>query len=89
VGVASNDDSSATNTDSFIQYTVNQSAVFVVVPGTSVAGATGAYTLSVSPSLTASAPAPESPLVRSRPIPEFLRQGRWRSLRVQPRPAKL
>ncbi|HWC73321.1 MAG TPA: hypothetical protein VG454_05225 [Gemmatimonadales bacterium] len=89
VGVASNDDSSATNTDAFIQYSVPQNALYVIVPGTSSAAETGAYTLTISPSFTASAPISPS-LPRARAVPHFLRQGPWRPLTVHARPlAKL
>ncbi|MFN2572600.1 MAG: hypothetical protein ABR537_13475 [Gemmatimonadales bacterium] len=53
--VTSNDDSSATNTNAVIVYTVTTSSIFDVIIGTSTAGETGAYTFDVSASTTLSA----------------------------------
>jgi hypothetical protein len=53
VTVAANDDSASGNTNAFIQYTVPQSALFVIIVSTSAEKATGAYTLSVGTSTTA------------------------------------
>jgi hypothetical protein len=88
VAVASNDDSSATNTNAFIQYPVTQSALFVVVPGTASAGETGAYTLAISPSFTASTRVFASAPQRSM-LPQFLRQRSWQPLKTQPRPLSI
>jgi hypothetical protein len=48
--VAGNDDSSATNTNSFISYAVTQDAVFVIFIGTADSVQTGAYTFEVKAS---------------------------------------
>jgi len=84
VGVASSDDSSATNTNAFIQYPVTSTAIYVIVASTSPAAQTGAYTLDVSSSVTASAPVFAAPPRRTT-SPRFLRQHKWRPLRTQPR----
>ena len=85
IAVASNDDSSATNTNAFIQYSVPTAAVYLIVASTSPAAQTGAYTLDVSSSVTASAPVFSAPPRRTT-SPRFLRQHKWRPLR-QPRPS--
>jgi hypothetical protein len=86
VGVASNDDSSATNTNAFIQYPVTATAIYVIVASTSAAAQTGAYTLDVSSSLTASAPV-FSTAPRRMTSPRFLRQHKWRPRRIPSRPS--
>ena len=86
VAVASNDDSSGTNTNAFIQYSVPTPAVYLIVASTSPAAQTGAYTLNVSSSVTASAPV-FSASPRRTMSPRFLREHRWRPLRIQPRPS--
>ena len=85
-GVASNDDSSGTNTNAFIQYPVTTTAIYVIIASTSAAAQTGAYTLDVSSSLTASAPVFAAPPGRTT-SPRFLRQHKWRPLRIAPRPS--
>ena len=84
IEVASNDDSSAGNLNAFIQYTVTTPAVYVIVASTSPVAQTGAYTLVVSSSVTASAPVFSAPPRRTA-SPRFLRQHKWRPLRIQPR----
>lgn len=85
-GVASNDDSSGTNANAFIQYPVTTTAIYVIVASTSAAAQTGAYTLDVSSSVTASAPVFSAPPRRTM-SPRFLRQHTWRPLRIAPRPS--
>lgn len=88
VGVASNDDSanSATNKNAFIVYPVTTTAIYLIVASTSPAAQTGAYTLDVSSSLTASAPVFSAAPGRTT-SPRFLRQHTWRPLRTRPRPS--
>jgi len=52
--VASNDDSSATNTNAFIRLSVDTSNVYDIIIGTSAAGQTGTYTFSVDTTTTLS-----------------------------------
>jgi hypothetical protein len=52
--VASNDDSSATNTNAFIAFAVDTSNVYDIIIGTSAGGETGAYTFDVLASTTLS-----------------------------------
>jgi len=63
--VAANDDSSATNTNAFIQYEVDTANVYDIILGTSVGGQTGPYTFSVDLSARLSprfpAPRPSAP----------------------------
>jgi hypothetical protein len=87
VAVASNDDSLlGTNTNAFIQYAVTTPAVYLIVASTSPAAQTGAYTLEVSSSVTASTPVFSAPPRRTRSS-QFLRQHTWRPLRIEPRPS--
>lgn len=86
VAVASNDDSSATNTNAFIQYPVTTTAIYLIVASTSPAAQTGAYTLDVSSSVTASAPVFSAPPRRTT-SPRFLRQHKWRPRRIPARPS--
>ncbi|MGH2667617.1 MAG: Ig-like domain-containing protein [Gemmatimonadales bacterium] len=58
--VASNDDSATgTTTDAFLSFTVPQSAAYILVIGSAAAGEMGAYTLEISSSTPALAPANE------------------------------
>jgi hypothetical protein len=52
--VASNDDSSATNTNAFIAFAVDTSNIYDIIIGTSAGGETGAYTFDVLASTTLS-----------------------------------
>lgn len=52
--VASNDDSSATNTNAFIAFAVDTTNVYDIIIGTSAGGETGAYTFDVLASTTLS-----------------------------------
>ena len=52
--VASNDDSSATNTNAFIRLSVDTSNVYDIIISTSAAGQTGTYTFSVDTTTTLS-----------------------------------
>jgi hypothetical protein len=65
--VASNDDSSATNTNAFIRFVVDTSAVYDIIIGTSAGGETGAYTLGVLADTTLSASA-STPTARPRAL---------------------
>jgi hypothetical protein len=85
VQVASNDDSAATTTTAFIQYAVTTPAIFIIIPSTHDSVATGAYTLQISSSYTASAPVLSSPALRLRSVPTFLQQRRWRPLKAAAR----
>jgi hypothetical protein len=51
--VASNDDSSATNSNAYIAYNVAASSIYDIIIGSSTGGESGAYTFDVSASLTA------------------------------------
>lgn len=55
--LAENNDSVAGNSTAFVSHTVTTSAPYVILPGTAVAGARGAYTLIVSSSVSPVAPA--------------------------------
>ena len=66
--VASNDDSSATNTNAFIRFNVDTSNIYDVVIGTSAGGETGTYTFTVDTTTTLSS--------RATP-PSDVRSGSW------------
>src|SRR6266446_437743 len=63
--VASNDDSSATNTNAFIRFNVDTSNIYDVVIGTSTGGETGTYTFTVDTTTTLSSRATPPSDVRS------------------------
>jgi len=63
--VASNDDSSATNTNAFLAFTADTSNIYDVIIGTSAGGETGAYTFEVSAS-TLLSPRIAAPPLRAR-----------------------
>jgi hypothetical protein len=66
--VASNDDSSATNTNAFIRFNVDTSNIYDIVIGTSTGGETGTYTFTVDTTTTLSS--------RATP-PSDIRSGSW------------
>ncbi|SRR6266498_2596980 len=63
--LVSNDDSSATNTNAFIAFSVDTTSEYDVIIGTSAVGETGAYTFEVLPSTTLSGRA-AAPITRGR-----------------------
>jgi len=63
--VASNDDSSAGNSNAFIRFVVDSSNYYDILIGTSAGGETGAYTFDVLADTTLSSPAP-APTARRR-----------------------
>lgn len=84
--VTSNDDSSATNTNAFISFTVDTSNYYDVIISTSAGGETGAYTFSVGVAASPSARYPE-PANRARewwrtPPTELLRSRGLRSRKL-------
>lgn len=72
--VASNDDSSGTNTNAFIQYTVPANNFYDIVIGTSTGGEIGDYTFAVSVSTTL------SPYVPGAAPKPSSRDGWWRDV---------
>ncbi|MGH7528774.1 MAG: Ig-like domain-containing protein [Gemmatimonadales bacterium] len=68
--LVANDDSATGTTDAFISFTVDQTGPYVILPGTSAAGETGAYTLEL-----AAAPTPSAPVMAGAPVRELLRFG--------------
>ncbi|MDP3911270.1 MAG: hypothetical protein Q8Q14_12855, partial [Gemmatimonadales bacterium] len=79
VFVSSNDDSTGTTTDAFLEHTVTQLDMFEVRFGTAVAGETGAYTASIG-----GTPAPGAPAATGRPR----LGGRRLPLRSKPLPVR-
>lgn len=77
--VASNDDSSATNTNAFIAYNVATSNCYDILIGTSTAGETGAYTFEVSSSTTL------SPRIAGSPGANSGRKNWWRDVGIPKR----
>ena len=77
--VASNDDSSATNTNAFIAYTVSDTAFYDIIIGSSAPGERGPYTFEVYASTTMSAR-------RSEPVPG--RRDWWLSAGGSLKPSK-
>lgn len=85
--VAENDDSASGNSTAFVSHTVVTSGPYVILPGTAVADATGAYTLVVSPS--ASPVAPHRASAGGQAARQQLRFGRVRLPNgVQPLPGE-